>query len=231
MSQVNFSLSIIIPSKNDESVFMDSLFMLLEFLKKKTWDWEVILVSNGSHKENINLISTGDEPYFKHITLKESGKGLAIKEGIKESKHDYILFVDADFSVSISEIDKFLQNGKPLGNVVIGTRRTTGSVNMGTPIIRKIGGAVYLFFVNSFFRLNLTDTQCGFKLFKKSEYQEIEDIKFNNFSFDIELLYKLSKKNKIYEIPVEYVHNPDSKVSLIKDSSTMFFDLIKLRLR
>ena len=231
MSPGKFNLSVIIPSKNDERIFMDGFLNLLNFLKKKTWDSEIILVSNGSKKENINLIKTDGEPYFKHLILKESGKGLAIKEGIKESKHDYILFMDADFSVSINELEKFLQNEKPIGNVVIGTRRTKDSINNGTPIIRKIGGAVYLFFVKAFFQLKITDTQCGFKLFKKSEYKIIKEIAYNNFSFDIELLYKLSKRNKIYEIPVHYNHHPDSKVSLFKDSFTMFFDLILLRFK
>ena len=78
----------------------------------------------------------------------------------------------------------------------------------------------------------MTDTQCGFKVFKRKDYLLLENIRFNNFSFDIELLVNFNNSNlNIKEVPVDYVHNSDSKVLVIKDSLEMFFDLIRLKLR
>ncbi len=227
----NFSISIIIPSKNDEEVFLKNYPSIKEFLISKNWDFEIILVSNGSKDSNLKHIDS-DELNINHITTDLSGKGRAIKFGIENSKYDNLLFMDADSSVSINELEKFVNNNDFIDDVVIGTRRTKNSKNLKTPFTRKISGFVYIFLVNLLFSLNISDTQCGFKVFKKSDYLKIRKINFNNFSFDVELLIRFKEKNfNIIEIPVNYIHNSDSNVKLFKDSFTMFSDLVKLRLR
>ncbi len=50
------------------------------------------------------------------------------------------------------------------------------------------------------------------------------------FSFDVEILYIARLKNyKIYEMPITWVNDEDSKVNPIKDSLKMFRDLWKIR--
>ncbi len=231
MIDEKFSISVIVPSKNDEEIFLSFYKSIKNYLIEKKWNFEIIFVSNGSSLKNLKLIDTITDEDFIHINLKQSGKGYAIKSGIEQSKYKNILFMDADCSVEINELDKFVINNKLKSNVMIGTRRTNKSINKGTPLLRRLSGTVYLLFVKLLFGLNLTDTQCGFKVFDKTAYESLEYIRFNNFSFDIELLIKFSKKNKIMEIPVMYIHNDNSKVSLMKDSFFMFFDLIILKLR
>tara|TARA_B100000886_G_C20426230_1_gene494174 strand:+ start:7147 stop:7839 length:693 start_codon:yes stop_codon:yes gene_type:complete len=227
----NFSISVIIPSKNDEDVFLKNYPSIKEFLISKEWDFEIILVSNGSKDSNLKLINP-DELDINHITTDLSGKGRAIKFGIEKSIYDNLLFMDADSSVSINELEKFVHKNNFIDDVVIGTRRTRNSKNLKTPFIRKISGFMYIFLVNLLFSLNISDTQCGFKVFKKSDYLKIRKISFNNFSFDVELLVRFKEKNfTIVEIPVDYIHNSESNVKLFKDSITMFIDLLKLRLR
>ncbi len=225
-------ISIIIPSKNDEKIFLKNVESIKKYFQDKEWNYELILVSNGSTQENIDEIIKLEKKDFKYISIEQSGKGLAIKKGIEHAKYEYILFMDADFSVKISELNKFINNHSPLGEVMVGSRRTRNSINKGTPLLRNIGGSVYLFLIKLLFDINLTDTQCGFKLFKSTEYLKFKhNLSYDNFSFDIEMLYYFSQNNKIVEIPVNYIHHSDSKVSFMKDSLAMFFDLIKLRLR
>ena len=225
------NISIIIPSKNDEQFFTDNFKLLQSYFKNRNWDYEVLLVSNGSSDSNLGLINTSIDDKFKHFSLEESGKGLAIKYGIEKAKYNNILFIDADFSVSITELDKFINENKLIGDILIGNRRSNESVNNGTPFIRKLVGSAYLVTMRLVLGFKLSDTQCGFKIFRKDDYLKIGGVEFNNFSFDIELLYKLSKIRKIIEIPVNYNHNSDSKVSIINDSLAMFVDLIRLRMR
>tara|TARA_X000000368_G_C23051924_1_gene721857 strand:+ start:2608 stop:3303 length:696 start_codon:yes stop_codon:yes gene_type:complete len=228
----DISISVIIPSKNDEEIFLTNLNQIQTYLKKQQWKYEIILVSNGSSKENNLLIDSKKEINFKHLKLEESGKGLAIKHGIKNAIGDYILFMDADCSVAINELDKFIDKNQLIDEVVIGTRRTKDSLNLHTPFVRRLSGAIYISLVKFLFKLNVTDTQCGFKLFKRKDYLMLENIRFNNFSFDIELLVNFNNANlNIKEVPVDYIHNLDSKVMVIQDSLSMFFDLIKLKLR
>lgn len=227
----NSNISIIIPSKNDEQFFKHNFEILQNYFKNRNWDYEVLLVSNGSSKSNLEFINTIISDKLKHFSLEESGKGLAIKYGIEKAKYNNILFMDADFSVSINELDKFINENKLIGDILIGNRRSNESINNGTPYIRKLVGSAYLLMMRLVLGFKLSDTQCGFKIFRKDDYLKIDGVEFNNFSFDIELLYKLSKIKKIIEIPVNYDHNSDSKVSIINDSLAMFMDLIRLRMR
>ena len=231
MNSPNLEISIIIPSKNDEKYFIENFKLLQNYFKNQEWKYEVLLISNGSSVTNLNFIKTMDHDELKHFSLKESGKGLAIKYGIVEAQYNNILFIDADFSVPITELDKFIHENKLIGHILIGNRRSTHSINNGTPFIRKILGSAYLLTMRLVLGFKIEDSQCGFKIFRKDDYLNIGVFKFNNFSFDVELLYKLSKIGKIIEIPVDYNHNTDSKVSVIQDSLAMFLDLIKFRMR
>ena len=140
--------------------------------------------------------------------------------------------MDADSSVSINELEKFVYKNNFINDVVIGTRRTKNSKNLKTPLSRKISGFGYILMVNLLFSLNISDTQCGFKAFKKSDYSKIRKINSNNFSFDVELLVNFKEGDfNIIEVPVDYIHNSESNVKLFKDSIRMFSDLIKLKLR
>ena len=231
MNSPNLEISIIIPSKNDEKYFIENFKLLQNYFKNQEWKYEVLLISNGSRVTNLNFIKTMDHDELKHFSLKESGKGLAIKYGIEKAQYNNILFIDADFSVPITELDKFIHENKLIGHILIGNRRSTHSINNGTPFIRKILGSAYLLTMRLVLGFKIEDSQCGFKIFRKDDYLNIGGVKFNNFSFDVELLYKLSKIGKIIEIPVDYNHNTDSKVSVIQDSLAMFLDLIRLRMR
>ena len=231
MNSPNLEISIIIPSKNDEKYFIENFKLLQNYFKNQEWKYEVLLISNGSSVTNLNFIKTIDHDELKHFSLKESGKGLAIKYGIEKAQYNNILFIDADFSVPITELDKFIHENKLIGHILIGNRRSTHSINNGTPFIRKILGSAYLLTMRLVLGFKIEDSQCGFKIFRKDDYLNIGGVKFNNFSFDVELLYKLSKIGKIIEIPVDYNHNTDSKVSVIQDSLAMFLDLIRLRMR
>ena len=78
----------------------------------------------------------------------------------------------------------------------------------------------------------ITDTQCGFKGFKKEAVKPIFDsCLIEGFSFDVEIIY-LAKKNgfTIKEIPVRWINSELSKVSPLKHSIQMFADLIKIKL-
>ena len=80
------------------------------------------------------------------------------------------------------------------------------------------------------FGLGMRDTQCGSKVFKRRAIKEIiDDMKITGFAFDVEMLYRLTKKGyKIREVPIKWVNNEDSKVSFL-DVIDMSISLFKLR--
>ena len=87
--------------------------------------------------------------------------------------------------------------------------------------------------INVLFKIELGDTQCGFKVFNKKYSKEIfKMIKSYRFAFDVELTILLNKKNiKIVELPLKWTHKSGSKLSIIKDMPIMIYDLLLIKLK
>jgi dolichyl-phosphate beta-glucosyltransferase len=77
------------------------------------------------------------------------------------------------------------------------------------------------------------DTQCGFKLFRGAVAQELfSRMRMRGYSFDVELLMMAQRRGfRIAEVPVNWTHQPGSKVNLVTDSALMARDLFVIRSR
>ena len=235
------SLSIILPLYNEEKRIKKTFSDIIEFKKKSKIKFlEFVLVDDGSTDNSYQLIQNFIKKYkknnfFKLIKMsKNRGKGAALKKGVKAASAKWILTSDIDFSVSLFEIEKWLKK-KYINNtnqVYFGSRPHVNS-KVDSKIYRKIIGN-FLSLMNLFFlRINIKDTQCGFKLYKKIIAKDVfSKIKFLGYEHDIELVLLLTKRNiKIVELPVTWKHAPFSKVNVITDSIKIFinFFLIKIK--
>ncbi len=211
-------LSVIIPAFNEEKRIVKTLEEIREFLKD--FDHEIIVVDDGS---------TDGTSAFANISYKENmGKGYAIKKGVEHATGDLILFIDADNATPIEELTKFL---KIDADVVIGSRylpesRIERKQSKLRIFIGRLGNLVISFLVIK----NIKDTQCGFKLFKKTVAKELfSELQTYRFGFDIEILARAQKKRmKIVEVPVTWLHNNNSRVRPIRDALKTLSDLIKI---
>ncbi len=230
-------ISIIIPAYNEEYRIGRTLEKIRNFLKKKDYTYEVLVVDDGSTDKTAQTALDSALCKEGHLRLIKNeanrGKGYSVKKGIISSLGEYILFSDADLSTPIEQLDKlfgFINNGY---DIVIGSRALPDSdVRVHQPWYRERMGKTFNFLVKSMLMKGINDTQCGFKLFKSSLAKEIaSNMKLNGFSFDVEMLYLAVKnKYKIKEVPVIWMNSPKSKVSPVFDSTRMFFDLIRIRL-
>jgi dolichyl-phosphate beta-glucosyltransferase len=236
------SLSIILPFYNEEKRLGQTFREIIKFSKKNKIKFkEFIFVDDGSfdnsHKIVKNFIGKNKLRYskFRLIKLKKNlGKGAAIKNGVKVSKGKWILTSDIDFSVSLFEIEKwqkknYLQQNK---QVYFGSR-SHGKSKVKSKFYRKIIGNFLRFLISIILRINISDTQCGFKLYKKSTAKQLfSRIKFLGYEHDIEIVILL-KKNKIHitELPVTWFHVPQSKVNIIFDSCKIFIKIFFMKLK
>ena len=96
---------------------------------------------------------------------------------------------------------------------------------------RKLIGLIFVKIIKIFFSINLSDTQCGFKLYKKDIARKLFlNLKILDFTHDIEIVLKSKKKGyKIEELPVNWIHKKGSKISVFKDSLKMFISLLKMK--
>jgi len=237
------SISIILPLFNEAQRLSKTFKEINKFSKKKTIKTkEFIFVDDGSKDNSAQMIKsfiknkkTSRYLKFKLIQLnKNSGKGAAIKKGVKQSKGKWILTSDIDFSVPLSEIERWIKkNFLFKSNHVYFGSRTHENSNVRSKFYRKIIGNFLRFLISSFLGIKIKDTQCGFKLYKSSVAKKIfPKIKFNGYEHDIELVLLLKKyKHKITELPVTWNHVALSKVNLIFDPIKILFKVILMKIR
>lgn len=227
-------LSIIIPTKDDHLRVQDNLDEITSFLNKKIEKYEVLIVSNNSSYESVKYLDelASKNVLVKHFSIQIQGKGAAIKNGIENSIYRYLLFIDADCSVKINEFDNFVKDRSLKSPFVIGNRKNKLSKNLNSPFIRKLSGYVYLKLVQFLFGITIEDTQCGFKAIDKVKFLSCNTFTTTGFAFDIELIYlALNSGLRVEEIPVQYVHDSDSKVNVLIESVSMFIQILKIRFR
>ncbi|MEO0561475.1 MAG: dolichyl-phosphate beta-glucosyltransferase, partial [Chloroflexota bacterium] len=211
-------LSIIIPAHNEERRLPLSLTKIDAFLRKQNYDAEVIVVENGSvdHTSDIVLKFAEEHPYVQLIELgpDKRGKGLAVKQGMLAARGEYRFMCDADLSMPIEELDKFLPPQLEGYDVIIGSREAKGSRRVNEPEYRHLIGRVSNFLVKLIALRGYEDTQCGFKLFKREAAEDLFAVqRTNGIGFDVELIFIADKRGyRVYEMPITWYFDPESKM-------------------
>lgn len=225
-------LSIIIPVFNEEKRIASAIKKVSEFLAKKKFDYELIIVDDGCSDSTIKCaVDTG----VKLTVIKNTvnlGKGGAVRNGMLHSSGDYLLFTDVDISTPLEELNNFLPWIDTGFDVVIGSRSIRGSdVRVRQPLYRELMGKFFNKIVRLLTVRGIIDTQCGFKLFtRKCGYDVFSKQTINRFCFDVEVLFLAQKLGYgIKELPVVWRNDVGSTVNPVKDSLRMLRDLFRIR--
>ena len=229
-------LSVVIPAYNEEQRIGESLTKTDDYLKKQGYDFELIVVDDGSNDKTVDLLKTYSRKITNLVILENEinhGKGYSVRNGILASKGDIVLFTDADFSTPIEEVDKllhWLENGY---QIAIGSRAMPESqIKIYQAWYRQLMGKSFNKFIQLVLNLDYYDTQCGFKCFQRDAALEVfKALKSCRFSFDVEVLYIAKHLGlKVKEVPICWYNSAGSKVRLIQDSLKMFLDVLQIRL-
>ena len=237
------SLSIIFPVFNEELRLKSSFNHIRSFLKKKKkFKTEIIFADDGSQDNSYNLIvqfikgfKSNKKIKIKVVKLKKNlGKGGALKLGIKSAKHDWILTSDIDMSVSLFQFTDWI-NQKLINEkffVYFGSRKHERSI-VKKKIFRNILGNIMRFLILTILNINIKDTQCGYKLYKKRIGKLIfSKLRTLDFNHDLEIILLLKAKNiKIKELPVKWIHKNNSSLNIFWDPIKMFLGIFLLKFR
>lgn len=226
-------LSIIIPAYNEENRLPATLNLVNDFIKRQAFTTEVLVVENGSHDLTYEIAHkfSSQHSCFQVIHEEKRGKGRAIQRGMLEAQGDYRFMCDADLSMPIEELLRFLPPALVGYDVAIGSREAPGSKRYHEPIHRHLGGRLINWMIQLLALPGLHDTQCGFKCFRAEAAEDLfRNMTLTGWSFDIEILYIARKRGyQIVEVPIPWYFNPESKLSLISDTYKMWRDVITIR--
>ena len=225
-------LSIIIPAHNEENRLLKTLEKVIRFLYKQTFTCEVIVVENGSTDKTLDAAQQFAKQYKQvRVIQSERGKGSAVKLGMLEAKGEYRFMCDADLSMPIEELTKFIPSSAKDFDIAIASREAKGAVRYNEPPYRHIGGRGINFLIQVLILPGLNDTQCGFKCFRADVAEKIFNLQtLHGWSFDIEILYIARQHGyDIQEIPIHWYHDAETKVRALPDAIRMFQDIFHIR--
>jgi len=227
-------LSIIIPAYNEEERLPATLEAIERFLQEQPYQAEVLVVENGSTDRTLEVAQAHARhmPNLRVFHEDVRGKGWAVRRGMLEAVGAYRFICDADLSMPITEVNRFIPPQLPAGvDIAIASREGPGAKRYGEPEYRHWAGRAFNLMVQLMALPGLQDTQCGFKCFRAEVAEDLFRYQtIYGWTFDVEILYIARLRGyKIVEIPIPWYFNPHSKVRLWRDSRQMFLDLLKIR--
>ena len=226
-------ITIIIPCYNE----INTIEIVLNKIRQiKNYKFEIIIIDDYSTDGTREILKNEISLNTSHIVLyneKNYGKGYCIRKGIEKSNGDIILIQDADLEYDPNDYSKLIDpiiNGQ--ADVVYGSRFIGGDKKRVLFFWHTVANKILTLISNIFTNLNLTDMECGYKVFRSSVLKKIA-LKQNRFGFEPEVTAKISRLNvKIFEVGVSYFGRSylEGKKITYKDAFNALYCIVRYNL-
>lgn len=234
-------LSIIIPSFNEENRLGKTLSETVDYLRRAAYDTEIIVVDDGSTDRTIDVAEAfaaqvNDEKIHFSVVRNPGnrGKGYAVRNGMLHASGEVQLFMDADLATPIDQIPKVME---PIledkADIVFGSRAIQDElIQVKQSLLRRLRGRAGNLIIRSLLGMDIKDTQCGFKAFRRSAAKAIFPLQqIEGFGFDPELLFIGNKQGwRWLEVPVVWRHVEGSKVTMFSSTVEVLSEIFRIRL-
>lgn len=226
-------LSLVIPAYNEARRLPRSLDRILEFFQTFPHSYEIIIAENGSTDGTLELARSYAARHSQirvlHTPLR--GKGRAVRMGMLAARGAYRFLADADLSMPIEELPRFLPPQGPDADIVIASREAPGAVRYNEPWHRHLIGRAFNLMVQALALPGIRDSQCGFKSFRGPVAEDLFSCqRLTGMAFDVEVLFIARMRGyRIVELPIPWYFDPDSRVRLVHDSLRMALELMTIR--
>lgn len=194
-------ISIVLPAHNEAENLPKLLKDVANCMKNLAWDYEVIVVNDGSTdntKDILAQLKQTDSKIKEIYHPKNRGYGAALRSGFAAATKEWIFFTDSDRQFDIKEITKLASFSQDF-DLVIGYR-----INRQDNWMRLLNARIYHLAIRILFGLCVKDIDCAFKLIKREVIQKI-NLESDGAFISSELLIKMKWIHaRIKEIPVSH---------------------------
>jgi glycosyltransferase involved in cell wall biosynthesis len=221
-------LSVVIPAHNEADHISGlleafSVFSGLELIvaEDASTDGTQNIVQEFAARNNNVVLSSCD-------TL--TGKGAAVKRGLKLAKGDVLGFIDGDGSIHPKELMRVAATIDDGADLAVGSRDLRNSVIVRPqPLSRRVSGSIYSLLARALLNTHIKDFQCGCKVFRRDVWNSLT-ITCDGFAFDTELIANAYEKGfVIIEVPITWSNQSNSKVHISRDVLPMLKCILKTR--
>lgn len=194
---------------------------------------EVVVVDDGSEDRTVQVVeaAANNWPELHILRSAHAGKGQAIKWGLLAASGDLIFICDADLSMPIEQLARFITAMQEGVQVAIGSREAPGAVRYGEPTLRHLMGRVFNWLVRHLVLPGIQDSQCGFKCFTRAVARDLALCQqITGWGFDVELLsIARARGYSIREVPISWYYKASSRIHPLRDTIQMTRDLFTVR--
>jgi len=233
-------LSIIVPAYRESERIGSNLLEIKKYVQNNKLSYEILVVVDGS-PDNTAEIARGFGEQIENLRVIENqenhGKGYVVRQGLREARGEYRVFLDADGSTSIIHMDRAMKLLKGGVDVVVGSRDIEGAyVQIHQPRHREIMGDMGNWLIRIVLGLwSYPDTQCGFKVLTAEAAEAVSSrMVVDRFGFDFELIVLAKKMGfNVSQMPVRWLNEDGSTVGLTGPNgfTQVLIDLFKTRMR
>ena len=227
-------LSLIIPAFNEGRRLPQTLPQIVNFVEAQSYSSEVIVVNNNSSDDTRSIAEefATEFPFIHVLDEPAQGKGAAVRTGMLAAKGEYLFMADADLSMPIEEVNKFMPPNIDDYDVAIASREVPGAVRYNEPAYRHLMGRVFNLIVKVLAIPGFQDTQCGFKCFRRLAALDVLDSQsIDGWAFDVELLFIAQRRGyRIVEVPINWYYRSNSRISPIHDAINMVREVVRIRM-
>ena len=231
------AVDILIPVLNEEGCLRASVEKLGEFMRAEMsgeCDWRVTIVDNDSDDDTpaIGAALAESDPGVEYVRIAERGIGVALRRGMKRSRADVVVYMDADMSADLRCLPALVRAVAFDGyDVAFGSRLLPDSNASNRKPIRILTSRVNSFIIRRMFGYPFRDSQCGFKAFSRNAIEStLDSVEDDAWFFNTEFLLRAYWNGcEMLEMPIAWVDDPDSKVNVRKVSAILLAGYWRLK--
>lgn len=219
-----YDLSLVLACYNEAETFTRSIKEIIAVLDKTDWTYEIILVDDKSTDQTVQLIHQIVQAYpRKHISAyfhpHRLGRGATVSEGFLKAKGRIVGYIDIDLEIPAWYIPRFIESLNRHVDAAIGHR--IYDLNFKS-FLRWLSSKGYIWVRQQLLNLPLTDTESGYKFFKRDKILPIvKACRDTHWFWDTEIVARSLKHGlRFREIPVVFIKRADktSTVRLLPDT-------------